>query len=300
MIDVCLAGTGGMLPLPDRWLTCFWLEFGGKAALIDCGEGTQITLAKEGCKLSRLDALFITHTHADHISGLPGLLLSIGNCGRTEPLTIYGFDGIGYVIDQLSCICPILPFRVEVRELSCTERSRFTWNGLEVQSLPLHHRMDCLGYSFTLHRKPVFNPQKAKALGIPVQYWKQLHAGETLTLNGMEYTQDMVTDVARKPLKLTYMTDTVYFPEMIDFAKDSDLLVCEGMYGDDDYIPKMREKGHMVFSQAAELAKESGSSRLWLTHFSPALSNPAEYTEMVQAIFPNTVVSRDGQRTTLK
>jgi ribonuclease Z len=110
----------------------------------------------------------------------------------------------------------------------------------------------------------------------------------------------MVTDEARKPLKLTYMTDTVYFPEMAEFAKNSDLLVCEGMYGDDDYIPKMLEKGHMVFSQAAELAKESGSSRLWLTHYSPALSNPAEYTEMMQAIFPDTVVSTDGQRMTLK
>lgn len=300
MIDVCLAGTGGMLPLPNRWLTCFWLEYNGKAALIDCGEGTQITLSKHGCKLSRLDALFITHAHADHISGLPGLLLSIGNCGKTDTLTIYGHRGISSVIEQLCCICPLLPFPIEVRELSCKEISQLTWNGLEVRSLPLRHRMDCLGYSFTLHRKPVFNPQKAKALGIPVKFWKALHAGETVTADGAQFTPDMVTDEARKPIKLTYMTDTVYFPEMIGFAKDSDLLVCEGMYGDDAYIPKMLEKGHMVFSQAAELAKESGSSRLWLTHFSPALSNPAEYTEMVQAIFPNTVVSTDGQRMILK
>ncbi len=300
MIDVCLGGTGGMLPLPNRWLTCFWLEYNGKAALIDCGEGTQITLSKEGCKLSRLDLLLITHLHADHISGLAGLLLSLGNCGKTDTLHIYGHTGIRKTIASLCCICPVLPFPIEITELPLHETAAFAWNDMTVQSMPLRHSMDCLGYSLTLHRKPVFNPQKAKALGIPVQYWKALHAGETITTEDGVFTQDMVTDEARKPIKLTYMTDTVYFPEMIGFAKNSDLLVCEGMYGDDDYIPKMLEKGHMVFSQAGELAKESGSSRLWLTHFSPALSNPAEYTEMVQAIFPDTVVSTDGQKMTLK
>ncbi len=299
MINVCLAGTGGMLPLPDRWLTCFWLEHNGKAALIDCGEGTQITLRKHGCKLSRLDILLLTHTHADHISGLPGLLLSLGNCGKTDPLTICGHAGISAVIEQLCCICPLLPFPIEVRELPDTELSRFEWNSLEVQSLPLRHRIPCLGYSFTLHRKPVFDPQKARIAGIPMQFWKALHAGECITTEHGVFTQDMVTAEVRKPLKVTYMTDTLYFPEMIGFAQDSDLLVCEGMYGDDAFLPKMQDKTHMVFSQAAALARDADAKRLWLTHFSPALSDPAEYTEMVQAIFPDTVVSTDGQKMTL-
>ncbi len=300
MIDVCLAGTGGMLPLPNRWLTCLWLEYNGKAALIDCGEGTQITLAKQGCKLSRLDALLITHAHADHISGLAGLLLSLGNCGKTDTLTIYGHEGISAVIEQLCCICPMLPFPLEVKELSQTEISHFTWNDLKVQSLPLRHKIPCLGYSFQLHRKPVFNPQKAKEFGIPVQFWKSLHAGETITTEDVVYTQAMVTDETRPPIKVTYMTDTMYFEEMTDFAKDSDLLVCEGMYGDDDYLPKMQEKTHMVFSQAAVLARDAAVKELWLTHYSPALTDPAEYTAAVQAIFADTVVSTDGQRMTLK
>lgn len=300
MIDVCLAGTGGMLPLPTRWLTCFWLEYNGKAALIDCGEGTQIALAKHSCKLSRLDALFITHTHADHIAGLPGLLLSLGNYGKTEPLKIYGHKGIKTVIASLCCICPVLPFPIEVEELPLTEISEFSWNTMSVSTLPLRHGIDCLGYSFTLYRKPVFNPQKAKALDIDVMLWSTLHAGQSITCGDREITPAMVTDSARQPLKITYMTDSLYFDGMVDFAADSDLLVCEGMYGEDAYLEKMQEKGHMVFSQAAALAAKANVKRLWLTHYSPALTDPSDYQEQVQALFPGAVISRDGERMTLK
>lgn len=300
MIDVCLAGTGGMLPLPERWLTCFWIEYNGKACLIDCGEGTQITLAKNGCKLSRLDSIFITHVHADHISGLAGLLLSLGNCGKTGALKIYGHTGITNIIEKLCCICPVLPFELEIHELSSRNISELKWNDIDVKSMPLRHGIDCLGYSFTLNRKAVFNPQKAKNLGIDLKYWKVLHSGESIELDGKIITPDMVTDEKRNPIKITYMTDSIYFEDMIQFAEKSDLLVCEGMYGDDEYIDKMREKGHMVFSQSAELAGRSDSKLLWLTHYSPALVNPSEYTESVRKIFSNTTVSRDGERIILK
>lgn len=300
MIDVCLAGTGGMLPLPERWLTCFWLEYNGRACLIDCGEGTQITLAKNGCKISRLDALFITHVHADHISGLSGLLLSLGNCGKTGVLKIYGHTGISDIIEKLCCICPVLPFEIEIHELSSENISEFKWNDIDVKSMPLRHKIDCLGYSFTLNRRAVFNPVKAKNLGIDLKYWKILHSGESVNIDGNIITPDMVTDEKRNPIKITYMTDSIYFDDMIAFSENSDLLVCEGMYGDDEYKEKMLEKGHMVFSQSAELALKSHSKRLWLTHYSPALTNPFEYEESVRKIFPDTVVSRDGERLTLK
>ncbi len=300
MIDVCLAGTGGMLPLPERWLTCFWLEYNGKACLIDCGEGTQITLAKNGCKISRLDAIFITHVHADHISGLAGLLLSLGNSGKTGILKIYGHEGISDIIEKLCCICPVLPFELEIHEISVNKVSEFIWNDMNIRVLPLKHGISCLGYSFILNRKPVFNPVKAKNLGIDVKYWKSLHAGENVNIDGREITTDMVTDEKRNPIKITYMTDSIYFDDMISFAENSDLLVCEGMYGDDEYKEKMLEKGHMIFSQSANLAVKSNSKKLWLTHYSPALVTPSEYSESVRKIFPDTVISRDGERMTLK
>lgn len=300
MINVTLIGTGGMLPLPERWLTSLWLEYNGKACLTDCGEGTQIAIAQHKLKLSHLDTILITHTHADHISGLPGLLLSLGNCGKTDILKIYGYKGIARTIHSLLCICPVLPFEIEIIELSKSEASGFIWNDIVVSSMPLDHSVDCLGYSFLLNRKPVFAPEKAKALGIDVKYWKTLHSGNSVTINNNIITPDMVTAESRSPIKVCYITDTRYFDNLADFARDSDLLICEGMYGDDEYIEKMREKGHMVFSQSGELAIKSNSKRLWLTHYSPALSNPQEYEEFVRNIFSETVVSDDGQSITLK
>lgn len=300
MINVTLLGTGGMLPLPDRWLAALWVEYNGKACLVDCGEGTQIAISEYGIKLSHLDILLITHIHADHISGLAGLLLSLGNCGKTDKLTIYGIKGISDIIAQLLCICPVLPFEVEIKELSDSTVSSFEWNDIEVKSMPLNHSIECLGYNFTLHRKPVFNPEKAKALNIDVKLWSRLHSGENVVSNGETITPSMVISGERKPIKLSYITDTRYFEGIIDFVKNSDLLICEGMYGSDDYIDKMTEKGHMVFSQSADIAVKSDSEILWLTHYSPALSDPSEYEAEIRNIFENTVISSDGEHIVLK
>lgn len=299
MLTVCLPGTGGMMPLENRWLTCCWIEDSGKAILIDCGEGTQIALKKAGCRLSRLEMLLFTHFHADHIAGLPGLLLTLGNCGKNTPLTIYGPKGVNEVVRSLMVIAPVLPYQVIIKEISGSEEV-FCWENLCFSCLSLSHGVPCVGYRIRQSRKPYFNPQKAKALGIDPKLFGKLHSGESVILeDGQKILPEQVLDGARDPISVCYCTDTLPLPEIAQFAQDTDLLIAEGMYGDDMMREKVKEKGHMLFSDAAHLAKEAKASKLWLTHFSPALEQPEEYIEQIQSIFPGAAAGKDGMTITL-
>lgn len=300
MFDITLPGTGGMMPLPNRFLTGLFVSKDGHSLLIDCGEGMQVALSKALCKTAKLDTILITHIHADHCAGLPGLLLSLGNYGKVTPLEIYCPEKSSDALKNLLSICPEIPFEVNFTELSSREISKFYWHDVKINSLPLRHRIRCLGYSLTEKRKPVFNPEKAKELNIPVSFWKALHNGENIDVNGKTYSQCDVCDEERKPLKITYVTDTLYFDGIYKFAENSDLLICEGMYGSDEYKEKMAEKRHMVFSEAAYIAKKSSSHELWLTHYSPALNSPKDYEESIKEIFENTVISYDGMKKTIK
>lgn len=304
MAEICLLGTGGMLPLKDRFLTSLYIEQNGKALLVDCGEGTQVAMGMHGLKMSRVEALLITHDHADHVTGLPGLLLSIGNCSRTEPLDIYLPTSCMNAVKSLMSVCGYLPYEVALHPLSFSEAESFGIERIDplltINTLPLEHSTKCIGYSFEFYRKPVFDPQKAKALDVPVQFWKKLHAGEDVTLeNGQVITQSQVTGGQRAPLKITYTTDTRPLESIVGFAENSDLFVCEGMYGTLDKKQSMEEKGHMLMQDACELAKKANAKRLWLTHYSPAEKEPAVYEDELKAIFPEVSVSVDGMKISL-
>ncbi|MBR1554407.1 MAG: ribonuclease Z [Oscillospiraceae bacterium] len=303
MPDICLLGTGGMLPLKNRFLTSLFVEYNGKAVLIDCGEGTQVAFAQHERKLSRIEMILITHGHADHVTGLAGLLLSLGNCSRTEPLDIYYPAGWERVIRNLLSVCDCLPFPVNLHTL---ENRPVSWTAekidpmLTVSAMPVDHRVPCMGYSLTLRKKPVFLPERAKALEIPVQFWKKLHQGEAITLpDGRTIHPEQVTGDSRKSIKITYTTDTRPIPEIANFAENSDLFICEGMYGDTDKKESMNQKGHSLMQDACRLASEAHAERLWLTHYSPAEMNPEIWLSELQKIFPNVVISKDGESISL-
>lgn len=301
MINVCLLGTGGMLPLPDRALTSLYAEYSGKAVLVDCGEGTQVAVRRAGLKLSKIEAVFITHAHADHIAGLPGLLLSVGNCSRTRPLGIYVADTAADAVRAVISICDNLPYDIEYHIFPHDVPQSFALDSVDtrltVDTIVLSHRVDCVGYSFSLSLRAEFLPGKARALDVPVSMWRELHEGGTVTLeNGTVISSADVTGELRPPIKITYITDTLPIACIAEFAYGSELFVCEGMYGRTEKKPSMNEKKHMLMQDACALAEKAKVKRLWLTHYSPAEKDPSVYEDELRGIFPGVVISTDGMK----
>lgn len=292
MLDVCLLGSGGMMPLPYRWLTSLMVRYNGSSLLIDCGEGTQIAIKEKGWSFKPIDVICFTHYHGDHISGLPGLLLTMGNADRTEPLTLIGPKGLERVVNALRVIAPELPFPIIFREIN-GPKEEFELNGYCLRAFRVHHNVPCYGYTLELSRAGKFKPEEALRLGIPKKYWSRLQKGETISEEGRTYTPDMVLGEARKGIKLTYCTDTRPVPSIVEHARGSDLFICEGMYGEKDKEAKAKEHKHMTFYEAAELAREAQVRELWLTHYSPSLTRPEEYMEEVQKIFPAAKAGKD-------
>ncbi|MBO5470472.1 MAG: ribonuclease Z [Lachnospiraceae bacterium] len=299
MLDVCLLGTGGMMPLPHRALTSLMVRYNGMNVLIDCGEGTQVSIKQQGWSVKPIDVICFTHFHADHISGLPGLLLTLGNAERTEPVTMIGPKRLEKIVNALRMIAPELPFPIRFIELEEDQQS-FTFNGLRINAYKVNHNITCYGYSLEIDRAGKFDVDKAKEMNVPMPYWSRLQKGEIIQDEmGMTYTPDMVLGQPRKGIKLTYCTDSRPTREIVDNAREADLFICEGMYGEPDKEKKAKEYKHMTFYEAAAMAKEANVRELWLTHYSPSLVRPQDYTKQVQEIFPNTVVPKDRWTTTL-
>ena len=292
MLDVCLLGTGGMLPLPGRWLTSLFLKYNGSGLLIDCGEATQIAMKEAGISNYDIDTICFTHFHADHISGLPGMLLSMGNSGRTTPVTLIGPKGLKRIVTALRTIAPELPFEIEFIELDDAQ-SHLSRLGYEIDIYKLNHKVTCFGYTISIPRMGKFDVEKANSLGIPKMFWNKLQHGEDVVVDGVEIKSESVMGNPRKGIKVTYCTDTRPVQAIIDNAYQSDLFICEGMYGTDDRLNKAREYKHMTFYEAAQLAKEAEVKEMWLTHYSPSLTKPEEYMDDVKAIFPNSIAAKD-------
>ncbi len=299
MLDVSLLGTGGMMPLPYRWLTSLMLRYRGKSILIDCGEGTQIALREKGWSPKPIDIICFTHYHADHISGLPGMLLTMGNAERTEPLLLIGPRGLNRVVSSLRIIAPELPFEIRCMEIAESEQV-FSFDGFQIKAFKVNHNVVCYGYSMIVERGGRFDRERALEQEIPMKLWNRLQKGETVIQEGRTFTPEMVLGPKRKGLKVTYCTDTRPVESISVNAAGSDLLILEGMYGEPEKLAKAKEHKHMTMYEAAQLARKAQVPELWLTHYSPSLLRPEEYMTEVRKIFPAAVAARDGRTTELR
>lgn len=299
MLDICLLGTGGMLPKPNRWLTSMMARCEGSNLLIDCGEGTQIAIAQKGWSPKPIDIICFTHYHADHISGLPGLLLSIGNSERVEPLIIIGPKGLERVVSALRVIAPELPFAIHFHELTENEE-RIDIAPYIIEAFRVNHRVLCYGYRISIPRKGRFDAERANELEIPICFWSRLQKGETITNGNQTWTPDMVMGAGRRGLKVVYTTDTRPVPVISEYAKDADLFIAEGMYGEDGKDANAREHKHMTMQESAMLAKAANPKEMWYTHYSPSMIRPDEYIPQLRKIFPRVKAAKDGWSKELK
>lgn len=290
MLNLALLGTGGGMPMPGRFLSAVLLNYQGRKILIDCGEGTQVSMRKLKWGFKSIDIICITHIHGDHIFGLPGLLSTIGNSGRKEPIIIIGPEGILDTIKGLLVPIGYLPYDLRIIE---NPETALNFSNMIISTIELIHSTPCIGYSFYIPRKPKFLIEKAKLNQVPKEIWKRLQNGENVNYNGKTYRPDMVLGEERQGIKLSIITDTRPIDTIPKFINNSNLFICEGTYGDNEDLEKAIKNKHMTFSEAAKLAKEGNVDKLLLTHFSPALDHPEIYIKNATNIFSNTIIGYD-------
>ncbi len=293
MIDLLMLGNGAMVPLADRYLSSLLFRFKGVLYLVDCGEGTQMSWRRFHWGFRRLDAIFLTHHHADHVAGLPGLFHTVANAGRTEPMHIYGPPGTIEIIRGLRVIAPHLPYDMVIHELGGGESFELP-SGLRGRVAWGEHRIPVLGYRFDVTRQAPFQPDRATALGVPRTMWSALQRGETIVVNAQQVTPAEVLGEPRRGISFAMVTDTRPTDDLRELARDVDLLICEGTHGDDADADKALRSGHMTFREAATLARDANAGALWLTHFGAGMEDPRAWIENARSVFPRVETVRAG------
>ena len=300
MLEFCTLGTGGTLPIPERALSSLYVRVNGRSLLIDCGEGTQVGIRRLGWGFRCLDGMLLTHYHGDHCTGIAGLLLSLEKAGKDEPFHIWGPRGLKRVVEGLCVIVPQLSFPVMLHELPA-EGGDVEMIGLKIRAFPVDHGgIPCFGYRMVLERGAVFDPEKAKALNVPMKDWKRLQQGETVHVGLKRILPGDVTGAPRKGITLVFSTDTRPCETLEKNCADADLLILEGMYGTEDKMPQAQKNHHMLFREAAELARKTMPGGLLLTHFSTSLEDPEEYLPETRTIFERTWAAKDGETVVMR
>ena len=296
-MEAFILGCGGMMPLPYRHLTSVLLRRDGDLFLFDGGEGTQVSLKRLNLKWKKINCIFVSHTHADHVTGLPGILMLSAQVDRTEPLYIYGPPKIKEYIDTSRRVLDMYinyPIIVQEIKAPCVVH---TGEDYIVRAFPLEHTKTCVGYTLEEKDRPgEFNPQLARELKVPCgPLWSKLQHGEEVEAeDGSIVKPEQVLGKKRSGRKFSFVTDTLFKPSIIDEVRNSDLLICEGMF-EEALKDQAREKKHMTAKQAATIAKEANVRRMCMIHYSPRYTDKElpKLLQEAQTIWPQTELSKD-------
>ena len=295
-LEVFVLGTSGMQPLPGRFLTSAIVRRNGELFLFDCGEGTQVSLKMLNLHWKRINRIFISHMHADHVTGLPGLLMLSSQVDRTEPLYIYGPEKLKEYIDSTRRLLDMY-INYEIRFVQTEPGIVLDTEEYTVEAVPLLHTKPCMGFVMTEKDRPgEFSVQKANELNIPCgPLWGRLQKGFDIELaDGTVIHPNQVLGESRKGVRFSYVTDTMYLSHIAKHVEGSDLLLCEGMFTR-DLSQDAFEKKHMTSTQAAMIARDAKVKKLALIHYSPRYADKELQMLKQEAceVFENTVLCRD-------
>jgi len=292
-LDVVFLGTAASMPTAQRGPAALLIRRGSERLLVDCGEGTQRQLQRSSIGLPDLHEIFLTHYHADHFLGLPGMLKTFALRGRQEtPLTVYGPRGLRELFSRLRPFLGRLPYPLTLVELE--EGERLERGDHAIEAFPVKHGLDALGYVLVEGERPGrFDVEAANALGVPDGPARgRLQAGEEIELaDGRVVEPAQVLGEPRSGRKLVLTGDTAPSPLVIQAAQDADLLVHEASFLAEE-AQRARETMHSTAADAAEIARLAQVRLLALTHVSPRYFGP-ELAAEAQEVFPDTVVPRD-------
>lgn len=293
-MEIIFLGTSSAVHSKNRNHASIALKAFGEVMLFDCGEATQRQMIQTNVSPMKISKIFISHYHGDHILGLPGLLQSMGLLGREDKLTIYGPKGLDIIRDAIFSLgyCKF-EFPIEFIEIdtgTVVETEEYIIKAQLVQ-----HNVPNMAYSIEEIKKPRFLREKALELGVPVgPDFGRLHNGEEIEIDGRIIKPEQVLGEPRKGIKITYSGDTIPCEEMIEFAKDSTLLIHESTFVKEDYL-NAEEHFHSTSVDAANIAKQSNSKELILTHISTRYNE--EYNKIMlreaKEVFENTRLAHD-------
>lgn len=288
-MKIIFLGTSSMVPTKERNQTSILLQYEGENILIDCGEGTQRQLRLANVHPANIDKILITHWHADHVLGLPGLLQTASTSVKDKEIYVYGPKKTK---EKFKKITEVSPYRQSLKVYVEENKMMIQSDKYSIESLYMDHSAPCLAYSFKEKDKRKINLEYTKKFGL-IQHplLGELQKGKTITYQGKKITPAKATTV-KKGLKVTIILDTLMCDNAIKIAKESDILICESTFS--KYEEELaKEYKHLTAEQAALIAKKAKVKQLILAHFSQRYQDIKELEEEAKTIFKNTLAVKD-------